>query len=101
MAMAPREVDERDTRWERSTLDLRVFIQDSRAWREVFDIDGVSLAEAHEWALARADADSAIAIAVRSVDERGEPGLIWLVEHPAISGDPTAGGGTAAEARGA
>ncbi|WP_309104065.1 hypothetical protein [Microbacterium sp.] len=84
--MAPREVDERDTRWERSTLDLRVFIQDSRAWREVFDIDGVSLGEAHEWAQSRADTDSAIAIALRFVDERGRPGLIWLVEDPLISG---------------
>ena len=63
------------------------------------DIDGVPLAEAHEWAQARADADSAIAIALRSVDERGRPGLIWLVEDPVISGDSN-GGGTPALASG-
>lgn len=78
----PREVDERDTLWERSDLDLRVFINDAAGVRRAFDLDRVSLAEAELWARSQAGATSSVSIAVRSFDAHGRTGLIWLTAEP-------------------
>lgn len=79
MDHAPREVDERDTRWEKSALDLRVFIQDAEGRRETFDLDETTLDAAEQWAASRADRTSAISIAMRAVDDQGRLGLVWLI----------------------
>ncbi|NJI57825.1 MULTISPECIES: hypothetical protein [Microbacterium] len=79
MDHAPREVDERDTQWEKSALDLRVFIQDTEGRRETFDLDETTLDAAEQWAASRADRTSAISIAMRAVDDQGRLGLVWLI----------------------
>lgn len=79
MDHAPREVDERDTQWEKSALDLRVFIHDVKGRREAFDLDGTTLDAAKQWAMSRADHTSAISIAMRTIDGQGRLGLVWLI----------------------
>lgn len=79
MASMPREVDARDTRWETSALDVRVFIQDEAGRRLTFDIDQISLQEAQQWAKSQAVENVSISIAMRTVNSSGQPGLIgWL-----------------------
>ena len=75
-----REVDERDTTWERYDLPLRVFVYEVPGMAsQAYDVDGATLHEATEWAARSQPAGGAFSIALRSTDESDRPGLIWLV----------------------
>jgi len=83
MDAIPRAVDERDTRWERDVHNLRVFIQDAAHGRDVYDLDRVTLKEAMEWAETQVtEKTTNVWIALRTLNARGEPGLLMLIGEP-------------------
>jgi hypothetical protein len=79
--MKARLVDERDTVWESTTSDFRVFLVDGHSV-SAFDLDSVSLAEASAWAGENALAGVKVSIALRELNAAGQPGLRWLVGQP-------------------
>ena len=76
--MEPRPVDERDTRWEQSKFDFRVFIDD-QGRREAYDVDNSQLEDVAAWAEGRLAAGMTYSVAVRTVSDTDGPGLLWLV----------------------
>lgn len=79
--MQPRLVDERDTMWESNTSDFRVFLVDDLAV-SAFDLDSVSLEAASAWAVENAGTGVRVSIALRDINNAGQPGLRWLVGEP-------------------
>jgi hypothetical protein len=79
--MKARLVDERDTVWESTTSDFRVFLVGGHSV-SAFNLDSVSLAEASAWAGENAPPSVKVSIALREVDAAGQPGLRWLVGQP-------------------
>lgn len=91
--MEPVLVDERDTKWESDTTNLRVFIHRPGWFISAYDVDDATLGEVEAWAQG---VEGAIGyqIAQRVVLPDAGPGLVWLVDRapapPAREGpDPT------------
>lgn len=85
--MEPRLVDERDTVWEATTGGFRIFlVEGGRVSAGVsvsaFDVDGVTFQEAELWARENAGPGTAISVALREVNDLGQPGLRWLIGEP-------------------
>jgi len=79
--MQPRLVDERDITWESNTSDFRVFLVDGQAV-SAFDLDSVSLDDALAWAAENAGTGVRVSIALRDINNLGQPGLRRLVGDP-------------------
>ena len=79
--MEPRLIDERDTVWESTTADFRVFIKEGLAVG-TFDIDAASLSDVESWSRTKAGPSVTISIALRQRNSLGQPGLIWLEGEP-------------------
>lgn len=77
--MDARVVDERDTEWEKSLLDLRVIVSDDEGGVTAYDLDDTSFPDAHRWAISVTEGNSRrFSIAIRQVID-GKPGLMWLL----------------------
>ena len=76
--MEPRPVDERDTRWEQTQLDFRVFI-DYQGRREAYDVDSSLFEDVAAWAERRLGAGTMYSVALRTFSDADGPGLLWLV----------------------
>ncbi len=79
--MEPRLVDERDTMWEAVTGDFRIFLIEGGGV-SAFDVEGVTFSEVELWARENAGRGTAISIALRESNDRGQSGLRWLIGEP-------------------
>ena len=75
------DVDERDTGWEVRTPVVRAYFwTEDRSMLTCTDVRDATVEEATIWAHTEARTRGAeLDLAIRVLDERGEPGLIWLV----------------------
>jgi hypothetical protein len=79
--MEARLADERDTLWESTTTDFRVFLMDGH-YVSAFDLDAVSLDEVEAWASDNALPGVRVSIALRTTNIAGQLGLVWLRGQP-------------------
>lgn len=80
-ALTPVPVDERDTVWEHNLADFRVIVLEDNT-TVAYDLTAARCSDVLDWAAGRAAGAASYAVALRTTDEQGRPGLFWLTDPP-------------------